>query len=444
MTSSPRGRSLGGPTEWAIEGPGGFQFEGRVPSDKSITHRALLLGSLGERPLRILRPLDSADTRATRAAVQQLGAEVQCEAGVWTLAPAPWCEPTDVIDCANSGTTLRLLTGLLAAGPGLAVLTGDPSLRRRPMGRVVEPLRQLGARIDGREDGRKAPLTIRGRAIDGGHRIQLTVASAQVKSAVLLAALRCGVGVAIRECGPTRDHTERMLSAAGRPVARRGSWIELASGDGPLGFPETLPVPGDISSAVFPLVAAAIRPGGRATVHDVGLNPTRTGALDVLRASGATVEVRDEHEVAGERLGTVEVGAPAGPLRPFRISGETVVRAIDELPALAVLAAVAQGRSEFREAAELRVKESDRIRGIVTGLEAFGARIEEYPDGFAIEGGAGLRGARVDSRGDHRLAMAFACAAIVAEGETRIVDPACIDVSFPGFSALWQRAMESS
>jgi len=413
-----------------VEGRAPFVAGSAVPGDKSITHRAFLLSALAARPVRIEGALRAADTRSSLAAIEALGSAVwQGASGVVEIAPAPWRPPADAIDCGNSGTTMRLLSGLLAATPGEVVLTGDESLRRRPMRRITRPLEQMGASIESHAGC--APLRVRGGPLREGTRHRLEVASAQVKSAILLAALRAGVGVALHEPGPARDHTERMLAAAGRAVRRNNDgWLELDAGPATLALPATLVVPGDLSSAAFLFVAAAIT-AGRVRVPGVGINPTRAGVLEALRRAGARVVVEAAGEMAGEPVATVTV--EGGELRPFELAGDEVVRSIDELPALAVLAAVAPGCSEIRDAAELRVKESDRIAGICAGLSAFGAAIEERPDGFVVRGGRKLRGATVDPRGDHRLAMAFAVAGLAARGETHVRDAECIDVSFPGF-----------
>ncbi len=412
---------------------GPFTTESAIPGDKSITHRAFLMGSMSAGRVRVIGALDSADTRSTLRALEALGTAVtHCDAGVIEIVPAEWRSPGAPIDCGNSGTTARLLAGLLSATPIEATLTGDASLRRRPMRRIIEPLSSMGARIECGEG--TLPIRIRGGGLRGDTRHELAVASAQVKSAILLAAARAGVAVEIREPGPARDHTERILSAAGRPVERRGEgWLELGAGPRELAMPSELTIPGDISSAAFLFVAAAIT-GGRALIRGLGVNPTRAGMLDLLRRAGARVMIETEDDAAGEPVATVTV--EGGELRGFDVSGDDVVRAIDELPAIAVLAAVAPGRSVVADAAELRVKESDRIRGICSGLAKLGARVEERPDGFVIEGGRELVGASVEAEGDHRLAMAFAVAGLVARGATEVIGAECIDVSFPGFSDI--------
>jgi 3-phosphoshikimate 1-carboxyvinyltransferase len=301
------------------------------------------------------------------------------------------------------------------------------------MERVAEPLTRMGARVETRSGC--APLRISGGGLLCGTVHQLPQASAQVKSAILLAATRAGVGVRLREPGPSRDHTERMLGMAGRQVKRLGGgWLELKAGPGNLDLPAELTIPRDPSSAAFFWVAAAVT-GGRVETPEVGVNPTRTGILDLLRQAGARVELSAESEDAmGEPVATVLV--EGGELRPIVLQGDDVVRSIDEIPILAVMAAVARGRSVVRDAAELRTKESDRIHALCSGLRAFGVRIEEQGDGFVIEGGQEFaRNVRVDAMGDHRLAMTFAIAAMCGHGVGRISNAECINVSYPGFAA---------
>ncbi|QZA33786.1 3-phosphoshikimate 1-carboxyvinyltransferase [Hydrogenibacillus sp. N12] len=371
-------------------------------------------------------------------------------------------EPIGVIDTENSGTTARLLLGLLSSRPFFTVLTGDASLVRRPMERVVEPLRTMGARIDGRDGGRRLPLAVRGGPLRP-LRYRLPVASAQVKSALILAGLFADGESVIEEPTESRDHTERLL-AAFAPGALR---IEAGEGGGrtitvrPVDRlrPVDLAVPGDFSSAAFFFALAAAHPDADIVVAGVGVNPTRTGMLDVLRAMGAGVDVRpsggpeagwEADQPPGGRLSAVEAGGPAGepvadvrvtagPLVGTEVGGALVPRLIDELPVIAVLATQARGRTVIRDAAELRVKETDRIAHVVEGLRAMGARVEARDDGMVIEGPTPLRPARVHARGDHRLAMAFAVAGLLArpdgDGATEIVGAEAVQVSYPGFFA---------
>jgi len=335
-----------------------------------------------------------------------------------------------VIDCGNSGTSARLLLGLLAGQPFAATLTGDDSLRRRPMDRVVEPLGRMGARVLGRSGGRRLPLAIAGARPLAPIRHQAPVASAQVKSAILLAGLWASGPVSVAEPARSRDHTERMLAAFGADLAVEDRTVTLTPGRPLTG--RLVRVPGDISSAAFFLVAAALAGEGEVTVEGAGLNRTRTGALDLLEAMGADLRIAPTG-ADGEPRGDLTVRP--GPLRGTAIGGSVVPRALDELPILAVAAARAAGVTELRDAAELRVKESDRIRALVTELAKLGARIEERPDGFRIEGTGGgpLRGAHVSSWGDHRLAMALIVAGLGAEGTTLVEGIECIQTSYPDF-----------
>jgi 3-phosphoshikimate 1-carboxyvinyltransferase len=341
-----------------------------------------------------------------------------------------------VIDCGNSGTTARLLLGVLAGQPFTAVLTGDGSLRRRPMERVVEPLGRMGARVLGRAGGRRLPLAIAGRRPLEPIRHATPVASAQVKSAVLLAGLWAAGPVEVIEPARSRDHTERMLAAFGADVEVEDRTVRLRPGRALAG--RVVRVPGDISSAAFFLVAGALAREGGVTVEGVGVNPTRTGVLDVLDAMGAALSVEP---AAGDGEPVAALTVRPGRLRGTAIGGALVPRAIDELPILAVAAARADGVTTLTDAAELRVKESDRIRALATELGKLGARVEERPDGVRIDGTGGrpLRGARVSSWGDHRLAMALVVAGLVAEGETLVEDIDCIATSYPDFVPACRR-----
>jgi 3-phosphoshikimate 1-carboxyvinyltransferase len=406
-----------------------------VPGDKSISHRAALLGGIAQGVTEIHGYLEAEDCLRSLAAIEALGVEVTRKGpGEYRIAGAGLrglCEPGDVIDCGNSGTTARLLLGILAGQPFWTMLTGDESLRRRPMGRVAEPLRRMGATVVGRADGARLPLAVRGAdrltAID----YLLPVASAQLKSALLLAGLYAGGPVTVREPAVSRDHSERMLRRFGVLVETTDGMVRLTPSEL---TGTTLRVPGDLSSAAFLLAAALVVPGSRVTVAGVGLNPTRTGLLDVLGEMGARLVVTPEERPGAPVEPRGSIGAETSELRGTRIAGALIPRLIDEVPVLAVVAAVAEGRTEIRDAAELRVKESDRIAMLARGLGAMGVRVSELPDGLAIDGGARLRGARVASGGDHRLAMALAVAGLAAEGETVVEDTACIDTSFPSFA----------
>lgn len=413
-----------------------------VPGDKSISHRAVILNAVAGGPARITNFLPGADCLSTIACVRALGVVVEHEgaevevhgAGLHGLR-----EPTDVLDCGNSGTTLRLLTGLLAGAPLFAVLTGDASLRSRPQRRIVVPLRALGAWLDGRDHGDRAPLAVRGARLQGGQ-YALPVASAQVKSALLLAALAGEGPLTLTGQIASRDHTERMLRAMGVDLQINPEQIVLQPPTDPLlPYPLSLRVPGDPSSAAFWWVAAAIHPDAELTTVGVCLNPTRTGALDVLRAMGAAVEITDERLEGSEPVGNVTVRSSA--LHGVAIGGDLIPRLIDEIPVLAVAAACATGDTLIRDAQELRAKETDRIATVAAGLAALGVGVEPTADGMGIvgRGGPALKGAELYSHGDHRLAMAWAIAALVASGTTRIHDPEAVAVSYPGF---WETLAE--
>lgn len=412
-----------------VVAPGGaLRGAVRVPGDKSISHRAVLLGAIARGRTRVDGFLRAEDCLATLRCVRALGVDVEDDGERLVVHGGALREPATALDVGNSGTTIRLLTGILAGQPFPSTLTGDASIRRRPMDRIAEPLRRMGARISGRDGGRLAPLTVEG----GGLRaIAYTtpVASAQVKSAILLAALFADGETAVTEPSLSRDHTERMLSGFGVAVARDGLTVRLRGPAQPAAAPVT--VPGDISSAAFFLTAAAIVPGSAVTVRGVGLNPTRTGLLDVLRAMGAAVEIANRRDEAGEPAGDVTVRAAA--LHGTAIGGALIPRLIDELPVLAVAASVADGETVIRDAAELRVKESDRIAALARELGGIGARIEAQPDGLAIRGVPKLRGGRAASGGDHRVAMALAVAGLRAEAPVTVDDTDCIRTSFPGF-----------
>ncbi|MBX6378617.1 MAG: 3-phosphoshikimate 1-carboxyvinyltransferase [Clostridia bacterium] len=413
-----------------------FEGELRVPGDKSISHRAALIGALAEGRTEVEGFLAAGDCLSTLACLERLGVEVRLDGGgdggrlvVVSGGPDTWLEPPDVLDAGNSGTTLRLLLGLLAGRPFFSVLTGDASLRRRPMRRVAEPLRTMGAFIDGREGGQLAPLAVRGGRLRPGS-FRTAVASAQVKSAILLAGCQAEGVTTVEEPSPSRDHTERMLRAFGAEVAVEGPAVCVT---GPARLRgRAVRVPGDISSAAFLLVAAALVPGSRLTVRDVGVNPTRTGVLDALQAMGARVAVCNRRDWGGEPVADVVV--EAAELRGIALGGADIPRLIDEIPILAVAATQAQGVTEIRDAAELRVKESDRLAALARELRRLGARVEPLADGLRIEGPCRLVGAACRSEGDHRIAMALAVAGLVADGETVVDDDRCIAISYPSFA----------
>jgi 3-phosphoshikimate 1-carboxyvinyltransferase len=409
----------------------------RVPGDKSISHRALLFGAIAEGETRIEGLLPAEDPLSTAACLRAMGVEVSAiEAGqpvtVQGVGLDGFQEPHDVLNCGNSGTTMRLMLGLLAGRAGRHfVLTGDASLRGRPMRRVGAPLAQMGAVIHGRRDGNFAPLAVLGQPLRGAT-IHTPVASAQVKSAILLAGLTASGPTTVIEPAQSRDHSERMLRAFGARVEVGGpgrTQVTLTPGNDLLG--QSVVVPGDISSAAFWLVAAAVTPGAELTVENVGLNPSRTGILEVLEQMGARLEVLNARDVTGEPVGDLRVSHC--PLQPFTIGGELIPRLVDEIPVLAVAACCAEGVSRITDAGELRVKETDRLAVMARQLGAMGGRVEEFEDGMAITGVTELHGAEVDSETDHRVAMSLAVAAGIASGGTLLRRPEAAAVSYPGF-----------
>lgn len=414
---------------------GALRGELAVPGDKSISHRALICNALARGEARVTNLLESADCLSTMACLEHFGVEFERDAAAGAvIVRSPgldrFAEPLDMLDCGNSGTTMRLLAGIGATLPFESVLDGDESLRKRPMDRVLEPLAQMGAYTKGREGGRYAPIAVATRA--GGlfpFRGKLSVASGQLKSALIFAALRAGAESEIEEVGPSRDHTERMLAAMGADVARYGAIINVRPGARLR--PRDLQVPGDISAAAFWIVAAAITPDSDLILPAVGINPTRAGVVDALRAMGADITLEHERDVSGEPIADIRVRY--APLRGIEAGGDLVVRALDEWPVIAVAAAVAEGPTVIRDAEELRVKESDRIASTAAMLRALGAEVEERADGLRIAGGASLRGGVVDSQGDHRIAMAAAVAAGIAEGETELRGADSAAISYPEF-----------
>jgi 3-phosphoshikimate 1-carboxyvinyltransferase len=405
-----------------------------VPGDKSVSHRAVLIGALSEGETRITHFGRSDDTNATVAAVRALGVAVEDEdvdtvvlAGVGLRGLR---EPSGPIECANAGTLARLLTGVLSSQRGRFELVGDPSLSRRPMQRVVDPLERMGASVA--SDGGCLPLVIEGRELRGVD-YTLPVASAQVKSAVILAGLGARGETTVHEPVETRDHTELMLQAAGAHLTRRPGSVSV-SGGGPLRLP-AVAVPGDISSAAPFLVLAALLPGSLLTVHDVGLNPRRTGLLDVLERMGVRVGIFNRRRSAGELVGDIEIGAQ--PLVATRIEAAEVPRLVDELPLVALLGSFAHGTTEVSGAEELRAKESDRIETVTAALKAIGVRITARPDGFSVRGvPARPRGGTIDACGDHRIAMLGAVAGAVSREGVRLEGGESVSVSFPGFFDL--------
>jgi len=423
-----------GRLDWLAGQGAALRGEIEVPGDKSVSHRAVMLAAIADGTSRVQGFLEGEDTRSTAAIFGQLGVRIEAPSasvrvvrgvGLHGLQGA-----SGELDCGNAGTGMRLLAGLLAGQAFGSVLVGDASLSRRPMARVIDPLRRMGARIDAR-DGGLPPLIIHGNNVLQAIDFELPVASAQVKSAVLLAGLYAQGETRIREPHPTRDYTERMLSAFGWPISFSPGQARLAGGHRLRAT--DVDVPADFSSAAFFLVAASLVPGSDLLLRRVGMNPRRTGLLEALRLMGADIQEQSPGEQGGEPVAVLRVRH--APLRGIAVPERLVPDMIDEFPALFVAAALAQGRTVVRGAAELRVKESDRIAVTAAALQALGARVQETPDGAVIDGGP-LRGGTVDSHGDHRVAMSLAIAAQLASGEVRIGDCANVATSFPGFDGL--------
>lgn len=438
---------MGDPTRATVLPAIRLRGELRLPGDKSVSHRALLFATLAAGESRITAAGDGADVRSTAGIMTVLGATVErvTEDGrrvdyrVVSPGADGLLEPDRILDCGNSGTSLRLIAGMLAGLPMTSILDGDDSLRRRPVARIIEPLRRMGAVLHGRRHDSLPPLTVVGhtplRAVD----VTTPVPSAQVKSAILLAGLRADGRTTVRERVATRDHTERMLRARGVPVQREDgpdgmvAW-SVQGGATVQAMDER--VPGDVSAAAFWLVGGAIHPDAELTLHGVGTNPTRRAVIDLLRAMGADIDERTttgEDDGVGEPLADLTVRSSE--LRAIDIGPAEAAAAIDEIPILCLAAACARGTTTIRGAGELRHKESDRIAGIADGLRAMGARIEVDGDDLHIEGngGAPLHGAATDSLDDHRLAMTFAIAGLIATDHTTIERPGSAAISYPGF-----------
>ena len=405
-----------------------------VPGDKSISHRSIMLGAIANGVTTVRGFLRGEDNMATMRAFRAMGIVIDDDGetidihgkGLHGLT-----EPIDVIDCGNSGTTIRLITGLLAGQSFFSVVTGDQYLRKRPMKRIVEPLSLMGARISGRNKGSLAPLAINGGALNP---IDYTspVSSAQVKSAVMLAGLYAEGETRVSEPSLSRDHSERMFRLFGASLERSGNSV-VVTGGSELQAQEII-VPGDISSATFFMVAALITPGSELLIRNVGVNPTRTGVIDVLRAMGGSIELVDERELSGEPVADILVRSSR--LKGIDIAGSVVPRAIDEFPAICVAAACAEGKTTVRDARELRVKETDRITAMAVNLRRLGVVVDECDDGMDITGVQRLGGGVVDSFGDHRIAMSLSVAALVATGSITVNDVECVATSFPTFFPL--------
>lgn len=401
-----------------------------VPGDKSISHRALILGALAGGPARLGNLNPGADVAATAEALGRMGAALSRSNHQVTVEVegSRLREPTDVLDAGNSGTTARLLMGVAASIAGCSFFTGDATLRRRPMARVTAPLEAMGATIVGRASGSLLPLLVAGGSLRGVVH-DTEVASAQVKSALLLAGLGAEGRTVVREPAPSRDHTERMLASLGVPVAIEPGAVAVTGGARPA--PLELDVPGDISAALYLVAAALLVEGSDLTVAGVGLNPTRIGGLEVLRRMGADVSWEVTEERCGEPVGAVR--ARFGMLAGTVVTPDEIPRLIDEIPILAVVATQSEGLTSFTGAGELRVKESDRIASVGAAIRALGGAVEERSDGLVVEGPTRLTGGVVEARGDHRIALSFAIAGLVAAGAVRIEGWSASETSFPGF-----------
>lgn len=406
-----------------------------MPGDKSITHRAIILNAIASGDARLSRYLPGGDCLSTVNCLRAMGVRIEDIPGpfptllVHGAGHGGLKEPDDVLNAGNSGTTTRLLTGLLAAQPFFSVITGDDSLRSRPMGRVIKPLRLMGAEISGRGNDSLAPLAIRGKELKG-ITYSLPVASAQLKSALILAGLYAEGATTLEEPANSRDHTERQLLAMGAHIVVEGKRVSVQSLSGPLKAID-MTIPGDMSSAAYWLVAAAAHPDANVRVLNCGVNPTRTGILDALSAMKAKIMLQNGRNEGGEPV--ADIAAESSQLEGTEIGGDMIPRIIDEIPILAVAACFARGKTVIKDAGELRLKESDRIATTAGELRKLGAKIEELPDGMVIEGGHPLKGTKVLSHGDHRLAMSLGIAALMATGETSIEGAEVVDISYPGF-----------
>ena len=431
------------------------------PPDKSITHRAIMFASIAEGKSIIRNPLMAEDPISTMNAMRALGVEiteVRSQESSALIIHGKGLhglrEPFDVINCGNSGTTARLISGILAGNPFFTVLTGDDSLRQRPMARVINPLKEMGAEIFARQDHRYLPMAIKGGGLKGITH-NMPVASAQVKSCLILAGLYAEGVTVIHEPQKSRDHTERLLKSMGAPIevgdleikvkgpqpSASGGGVAKVTVEGTVSLqPVEITVPSDFSSAAFFIAGALIVPGSEIIIRNVCVNPTRTGLLHVIKEMGGNVRLENLHDVSGEPVADIYCKT-ASSLRAVKVGKDLIPSLIDEFPVLCVLATQAEGVTEIRGAEELRVKESDRIKAMATELKKMGVELKEYPDGIAIKGKAILKGAKVESYNDHRVAMAFAIAGLIAEGETVINNPECVDISFPEFFSVLKSLM---
>jgi 3-phosphoshikimate 1-carboxyvinyltransferase len=408
-----------------------------VPGDKSISHRSIMLGAIANGVTTVCGFLRGEDNLATMAAFRAMGVQIDDDGqqlvihgrGLHGLV-----EPSDVIDCGNSGTSIRLLTGLLAGQGFFSVLTGDQYLRKRPMKRIVEPLSSMGARIHGRVKGSLAPLAINGCTLNAiGY--ESPVSSAQIKSAIMLAGLYADGDTSVREPSLSRDHSERMFALFGASLEIFHNGVTVKGGVELQG--QQISVPGDISSAAFFIVAALITPDSELLIRNVGVNPTRTGIIDILRSMGGSIELLNEREVSAEPVADILVRSSR--LKGIQIGGNTVPRAIDEFPAICVAAACAEGTTSIRDARELRVKETDRIAAMAVNLRGLGVGVDECEDGMDITGVERLGGGVTDSCGDHRIAMSLSVAGLVSAESITVNDIDCVATSFPTFFALLEQ-----
>ncbi|MBO8170719.1 MAG: 3-phosphoshikimate 1-carboxyvinyltransferase [Bacillaceae bacterium] len=409
-----------------------------VPGDKSISHRAVMFSSLAEGETEITGFLAGADCLSTIACFQKMGIEIKQVDDRVSVKGKGWFglkEPHNILDVGNSGTTIRLMMGILSTQPFHSVLIGDESIARRPMSRVAGPLSKMGARIDGRQNGEYTPISMRGGGLSGID-FQSSVASAQVKSAILLAGIQAEGTTSVLEPYLSRDHTERMLSSFGVTLDRTENKVMIEGGQS-LITPEKIEVPGDISSAAFLMVAATILSGSDLTIKNVGVNPTRSGIVDVLMNMGASIKLENQRIRNGEPVADIHI--QSSDLKGIEIGGSLIPRLIDEIPVIAVLAAFAEGETVIRDAAELKVKETNRIETVVTELSKLGADIQATDDGMIIRGTGSLQGAVCQTHGDHRIGMAMAVAGLAARGNTIIEGEECINVSFPGFFNLLKK-----
>lgn len=409
----------------------------RVPGDKSISHRAVMFGALANGTTTIEGFLPGADCLSTISCFRSMGIEIEQQGDKVTVQGKGWFgleEPSEHLEVGNSGTTIRLMAGIMSTQPFHVVMEGDESIAKRPMRRVIGPLRQMGAKIDGRKDGEFTPLSIRGGELQAIS-YQSPVASAQVKSAILLAGLQAKGVTSVTEPHLSRDHTERMLQAFGVQVVRDGLTVSVEGGQELKG--RAISVPGDISSAAFMIAAVMVVPGSSLLIENVGINPSRTGIIDVVKAMGGSLELLNERIVNEEPVADLLV--THSELHGIEIAGDIIPRLIDEIPVIAVMASQAKGQTIIRDAEELKVKETDRIATVVSQLSKFGAKVTPTDDGMIIEGETSLTGAVIDSHGDHRIGMAMAIAGLAASGETVVENDEAIDVSFPGFAQLLEK-----